>query len=146
MCPVYIDVGKYSKIYRVRFCRCPYPGKHYDNRKRSYTVVCSVVSHHISIRFSYLPRSITYDRIRRNTMVLWIRMEGIWGGGGRDYIRRMVVCICSFLYEDNRIRWRKRQHMIIYGRISSYTTRRYTVVNLVSGNTTVKDRLRRRIQ
>ncbi len=46
-------------------------------------------------------------------------MVGI-GEGRREYIRRMVVSVCSLLYEDNRIQRSKRQCTIKYDRKQSY--------------------------
>ncbi len=68
--------------------------------------------------------------------------EGIAGKG--DYIRRVSVSICSFFMkttEYDGVNDSIRSHTIVYDRISSYATRRYTVVNRGSGNTTKYDRI-----
>jgi hypothetical protein len=69
------------------------------------------------------------------------------GGGNRgrgDCIRRVFVSICSFFMKTTQydvVNDSIRSHTIVYDRFSSYTTRRYTVVNRGSGNTTKYDRI-----
>jgi len=60
-------------------------------------------------------------------------MDGIGGGG--DYMSGIFVAICSFFMKIT-------EYDGVNDSIRSNTTRRYTTVNLVSGNTTEYDRIR----